>query len=88
MKTTDSPNRAYSVHGYGTDRADRITLVALYAPHKGQVWLTAQGKAERIFTDAAEASAAFTAERAAQMEELKKEKSNAKSRKHYVGLEA
>lgn len=67
MKTTDTPTRAYSVRYCGTDRADRKTLVALYAPHKGQIWLTAQGKAERIFTDAAEASAAFTAERAAQM---------------------
>lgn len=68
MKTTDTPTRAYSVRYYGTDRADRKTLVALYAPPKGQIWLTAQGKAERTFTDAAEAAAAFVAERAAQME--------------------
>lgn len=88
MKTTDTPDRAYSVRYYGTDRADRTTLVALYAPHKGQIQLIAQGKTERTFTDAAEASAAFTDERAAQMEELKKEKNNAKSSKHYVDLEA
>lgn len=69
MKLTDTPARAYSVRYYGTDRADRITLVALYVPHKGQIQLIAQGKAERIFTDAAEASAAFLAERAAQMGE-------------------
>jgi len=66
MKTTE-PTRAYSVHGYGTDRADRKTLVALYAPPKGQICLIAQGKAERTFTDAVEAAAAFVAERAAQM---------------------